>query len=352
MSPTENKALILEAPKTPFVIQTKPVSKPGPGEVVVRVEAAGLNPADWKIQINGAPWVRLPGILGLDGAGVIEEIGEGVESVKTGDRIFFYGLVSPGAEAFQQYVRISSDLLVKIPDNLSFDDAASIPLGVATSFSGLYAPKSDKQGGGAGLTPFYKEGGAGKYAGKPFVLFGGATSMGQYALQFARLSGFSPIIVTASEHNTDLLKSLGATHVIPRSLPLSSFASEVAKITAAPVEVAFDAIGSPESQKAGLEVLAPNGTIVLLLPPTQESRDIAGSKHFAHVFGAFTLPLTKALGAGVAKHFPKYLEEGAIKPNRVRVLPNGLAGVQEGLDLLRDGKVSGQKLVVRPQETP
>ncbi|EIN05617.1 NAD(P)-binding protein [Punctularia strigosozonata HHB-11173 SS5] len=315
MAPTEQKALVLEAVKSPFVVQTKPVSEPGSGQLIVRVEASALNPGDWKVQE------------------------------------MFYGLVSPGASSFQQYPLVPEGLVVKIPSNINFDEAASIPLGLATSFTGLYAPKYDRQGGGAGLTPFYEEGGAAKYVGKPFVLFGGATSMGQYAIQFARLSGFSPIIVTASEHNTDLLLSLGATHVLPRSLPLSSFASEVAKITTAPIEIVFEATALPELQRTGLDLVAPNGTLVLLSPPTEEVRESAGSKHIAHVFGAFTHPINQPLARGVAEHFPRYLEEGFIKPNRVRVLPNGLAGVEAGLELLRTGKVSGQKLVVRPQET-
>lgn len=92
----------------------------------------------------------------------------------------FYGLVTPGSSSFQQYALVSSELVIKIPSSLGFDEAASIPLGLSTSFCGLYAPKSDQQGGGAQLTPFFEEGGSGKYAGKPFILFGGATSMGQY----------------------------------------------------------------------------------------------------------------------------------------------------------------------------
>jgi hypothetical protein len=92
----------------------------------------------------------------------------------------FQGGFPPESAAFQQYALVPSDFVIQIPSNLSFNEAASMPLGIATSFLGLYAPRSNKPGGGAGLTPFYEEGGRGKYNGKPMVVLGGATSMGQY----------------------------------------------------------------------------------------------------------------------------------------------------------------------------
>lgn len=87
MPPTEQKVLVLDAVKAPFTVQTKPVDKPGSGQLVVRVEATGLNPADWLIREYGVPWVTLPGILGLEGSGVVEEVGEGVENVTPGERM-------------------------------------------------------------------------------------------------------------------------------------------------------------------------------------------------------------------------------------------------------------------------
>jgi NADPH:quinone reductase-like Zn-dependent oxidoreductase len=94
----------------------------------------------------------------------------------------FQGGLPPESAAFQQYALVPSDFVIKIPSNVTFDEAASMPLGIATSFLGLYGPRSDKRGGGAALTPFYEEAGKGKYAGKPMVVLGGATSMGQYGI--------------------------------------------------------------------------------------------------------------------------------------------------------------------------
>jgi NADPH:quinone reductase-like Zn-dependent oxidoreductase len=198
MPPAEHKVLVLESHGSPMVVHSKPVPVPSAGQLLVRIEATGLNPADWKIRKRGVPWFKVPGPLGFEGAGVVEEVGDGVERVVSGDRMFvdihpllamclvscyirlFQGIIPPDASTFQQYALVPSDFVIKIPSILTFDEAASMPLGIATSFVGLYAPKSDKQGGGAGLTPFYEQHGKGKYAGKPIVVLGGATSMGQY----------------------------------------------------------------------------------------------------------------------------------------------------------------------------
>jgi NADPH:quinone reductase-like Zn-dependent oxidoreductase len=124
-----------------------------------------------------------------------------------------------------------------------------------------------------------------------------------------------PIIATASSHNTELLKSLGATHIIPRSVPLSSFASEIAKITSEPIEIVYDAVSFPDTQAAGLDVLAMSGTLVSVGPPTEESKEKAGSRHIAHIFGSFALPGNQEFGYALAESLPAYIADGSFKAN-------------------------------------
>lgn len=79
--------------------------------------------------------------------------------------------------------------VTQIPENISFDQAASVPLGLATATIGLYTPAEGR--GGAGLVAPWKEGGRGKYAGQPIVIFGGSSSVGQYGESFpCELGGF------------------------------------------------------------------------------------------------------------------------------------------------------------------
>jgi NADPH:quinone reductase-like Zn-dependent oxidoreductase len=87
MHPAEHKVLVLESYGSPMVVHSKPVPTPGPGQLLVRVEATGLNPADWKIRKRGVSWFKVPGPLGFEGAGVVEQVGDGVERVVSGDKM-------------------------------------------------------------------------------------------------------------------------------------------------------------------------------------------------------------------------------------------------------------------------
>jgi hypothetical protein len=237
-----------------------------------------------------------------------------------------------------------------------------------------------------GLTPPWTAGGKNKYAGQPFVVCAASTSVGQFGacarsapahahsrachavVQLAKLSGFSPIIATASPANFALVKALGATHVVDRKL-LGSLGAEIAKITSAPVAHAYDAWSGPETQQALHDLLAPGGRLALVLHQQVTARD--GKKLF-FVHGSVHLPANRALSVGIFGALEGLLAEGAIKvrsqsplkswrdcradspdtqPTAVEVLPGGLAGIVGGLERMAADKVSGKKLVVRPQET-
>ena len=87
MAPSTQKALILDAKLGKFGINTIPVPKPGPGQILVKIKAAALNPVDWKVQKYGVFVDTYPAILGTDIAGDVEELGEGVTDLKKGDRV-------------------------------------------------------------------------------------------------------------------------------------------------------------------------------------------------------------------------------------------------------------------------
>lgn len=87
MTPNSQQALWLTTRQGAFAVQPTPVYKPGPGEILVRVEASALNPVDWKIQSYGIFIEEYPAILGVDLAGVVEEVGEDVKDLKRGDRV-------------------------------------------------------------------------------------------------------------------------------------------------------------------------------------------------------------------------------------------------------------------------
>jgi NADPH:quinone reductase-like Zn-dependent oxidoreductase len=131
-------------------------------------------------------------------------------------------------------------------------------------------------------------------------------------IQFAKLSGFSPIIATASPANFELLKSFGATHVIDRKLVVS-LKAEVAKITAEPVEYAFDTWSDAESQRAVHGLLAPCGRMAVTEP--SEIKDLDGKTIF-HVFGVVHVEAHRKLGASLFGALESMLAEGTIKVPR------------------------------------
>ena len=87
MAPPQQKVLHLTRKQGPFEVHTADVPKPGPGQILVKVEATALNPVDWKIQVHGAFVEEFPAILGSDAAGIVEELGEGVVGFAKGDRV-------------------------------------------------------------------------------------------------------------------------------------------------------------------------------------------------------------------------------------------------------------------------
>ena len=95
--PKTQKALFIESPKGAWIVGPHPVHTPAAGEVLVRVEAAGLNPVDWKIQAYSIDFLQYPTVLGSDGAGTVEALGEGVGNLKIGDRVYVFRVRLPSS---------------------------------------------------------------------------------------------------------------------------------------------------------------------------------------------------------------------------------------------------------------
>ncbi|KAI0741737.1 GroES-like protein [Daedaleopsis nitida] len=310
MAPSTQKALVIPEPKQPWKLVTdRPVQAPGPKHVLIKIVAAALNPADWKVQ----------------------EVGSEVTNVAKGDKVLF-----PGA-TFMQYTVVPADFVAKIPDNLniSFDEAASVPLTLNTVLTGLWS--HHPQATSVDFAAPWEEGGLTKYVGQAALVTGGSSSVGQFAIQIAKLQGFSPIITTSSLKHTDF----GATHILDRSLAPEAILAELSTLTAGkPLLYAYNAIGEDALHHLAYDAVAPGGALVLVDPQTSAlDAKIARDKEAG-------LALKK-----IAKTLTEWLRTGVIVPNRIEVLPGGLAGIPKGCDRMRDNKVSGIKLIVRPQET-
>jgi NADPH:quinone reductase-like Zn-dependent oxidoreductase len=181
------KAVIFDKYGGPDELYVGEVAEPhaGPGQIRVAMRASGVNPADWK-QRSGAlaqvmP-VELPKILGYDGAGVVDEVGDGADA-SVGDEVFGFGIGYTAAE----YALF--DDFAKKPSGLSFEEAAGYPVAVETSVRAIEL---------LGLQPS-----------QTLLINGAAGGVGAAAVQIARARG-ARVIGTASEGNHDFLRELGA----------------------------------------------------------------------------------------------------------------------------------------------
>jgi NADPH:quinone reductase len=220
------RALIVEAASGPF--QSREIGKPvaGAGEVLVRVCASGVNPLDLKIRAGAADHARhsLPGILGIDLAGVVEAVGQGVETFKPGDEIYgMTGGVGGVQGSLAEYAAVDARLIARKPGNLSMREAAALPLVAITAWEGLV----DRVHVGPGQT---------------VLVIGAAGGVGHIAVQMAQARG-AKVYGVDRDDAADYLRSLGAVP-IDRRKPVAEYVAELTD--GAGFDVVYDCVGALE----------------------------------------------------------------------------------------------------------
>jgi NADPH:quinone reductase-like Zn-dependent oxidoreductase len=199
------KAIICTRYGPPDVLQLKEVAKPAPkdDEVLIRVHAASVNSRDWRRMRANPFFIRLMGggllrpkntILGADMAGRVEAIGSNVKQFKPGDEVFGYLPSATGRGTFAEYVCANENAIVLKPANLTFEQAAAVPLAAITALQGL----RDK----GNIQP-----------GQKVLIQGASGGVGTFAVQIAKSFG-AEVTGVCSTRNLELVRSLGADHVI------------------------------------------------------------------------------------------------------------------------------------------
>lgn len=326
-----------------------------PGEVAIKITATAINPVDWKMRDYKIFLKDYPAILGSDAAGEIADFASDVSGFAKGDRVFFQGIIGNyDSSTFQQYCKMPAHLVAKTPKNISDDEAAGILLATMAALTGFY----DSTGYGLAPPP-WEQGGDKAGAGKAVVVVGGSSSVGQYAIQLARLSGFSKIITNASAQHHERLRSLGATTVLDRTTKSSpeDFAQAIGDT---PLAFVFDAISETPTYLTAIGLLRATQKVetalIVSVSPGELEEDVGKAigeepkVEIKQILGIGSEPRLRHIAEPAAKFLggdQGVIARGKFVPNAVTVIPGGLKAVEEALKKNKQG-VSGTKVVLRP----
>jgi NADPH:quinone reductase len=251
------KALLLEDKGKVFEMKVGTVEKPVPakGEILVKIYATGLNPVDYKTGNGGNPNWTYPHILGLDSAGIVEEVGTDVTNIKVGDRVVYHGdLTKKGG--FAEYGVTTAHTVSLIPEDISFEDAAALPTAGYTAYQALFHKMHASEG-------------------QTILVHAGAGGVGGFAIQLAKNAGLT-VLTTASSANHEYVKSLGADYAI--DYHEEDFVEKTLEITnGLGVDLILDTVGRENADKS-LKALSFNGQIAFIAGPPNVNDAIS----FAH----------------------------------------------------------------------
>lgn len=219
-------------------VQERPDPPVGPGEVRIAVKAAGINFADTLARTGlYADSPKVPCVVGYEVAGEVESLGDGVESVKPGDRVVAGTRFNGQAEL----VTVPENMVYELPETLSFEEGAAFPVNYATAQAGLVVM--------GGLS-----------AGERVLIHAAAGGVGISATQIAKRIG-AEVFGTASGSKHDAIREQGVDHAI--DYRTQDFADEVRRITGGEgIDVAFDALG-PSSFRKDYRLLRQGGRLVM-----------------------------------------------------------------------------------------
>ncbi|SDE31964.1 NADP-dependent oxidoreductase [Glycomyces harbinensis] len=277
------RAVVITAFDTEPVLTDLAVPEPGPGEVLVRLAAAGVNPFDWKViegAMRGAVDHDFPLVLGSDGAGTIERTGEGVTDFTAGDRVFGPFMdVEHGRGSYAEYAIAKAAKLARLPDTLPFDLAAAMPTACAAAYTFVE---------GTGVGP-----------GQTLLVNGASGGVGQAAVQLAAAQGVH-VIATTDPDTADYLLDLGASETI--DFTAAPTAEQVRDAHPDGIDTIVDLISPTDLIEPIALLLKPNGSIVssngALENELLASHGLRGANLYANMAPATLEFLAEAVEAG------------------------------------------------------
>ena len=325
----EMLALMVDSANGPLRLTSVARPAAGAGQVLVKIAASGVNPLDLKIRAGQGAHARqpLPAILGIDLAGTVAQIGEGVEGWAVGDEVYAMATGIGGVPgSLAEYAAVDTQLLARKPANLSPREAAALPLVLITAWEGLV----DR---------------ARVQSGQRVLVHGGAGGVGHVAVQLARAFG-AEVYATGSAHSRAVIEGFGATFIDYQQSTVEQY---VAEHTAGEgFDIIYDTVGGA-TLDASFKAARMHGGHVLSCLGWGEHSLAPLSFRAATYSGVFTLlPLLSGQGR---EHHGRILAQAAqlIEAGQLRPLLDpqrfSLQTAEQAHERLRTGAAQG-KLVV------
>ncbi|GAA5933161.1 zinc-binding alcohol dehydrogenase family protein [Sporobolomyces koalae] len=351
--PPTQSALLVHGPRQAYQLESTPIpTLNSDDEVLVRVEAVGLNPVDYKSVLYNFALPVLPALNGRDLAGTIVKIGSRVERYKVGDRVF---AVSTNyrdyrTSSFQQYAVASEHCLGLAPPSVSIEQSAALGVGASTAAIALssalgltirnFASFAWNDGSEGELDPATLPPRAER--GDYILVWGASCVTGYFACQFARIAGLRVIAVACEKKHGERLQAIGVDHVVDRHDPVQAIA-EVRALTGDSLKLALDCVGAQTAAYAQ-EALSSTGEswiVGLSGLPKQLRSGVHG-----RAVPIKTFHTNARVGRGLMRLIEDLIESDELVLPSVTVIEGGLAAVNEGLDKLRTGQISFGRIVV------
>jgi NADPH:quinone reductase-like Zn-dependent oxidoreductase len=274
----------------PEVLRYEDVDRPRPaaGQVLIRVAATSFNPVDAAIRsgfLQQVFPVALPHTPGIDVAGTLAEIGEGVAGWSVGEAVVgFLPMTEDGASA--EFVLAPAELLTGAPTSIPLGDAAALPSASLSAWQALFEQADLK-------------------AGQRVLVNGAGGGVGGYALQLAKQAG-ATVIATASPRSRDAVEALGADRIVDYT------ATAVTEAISEPVEVVLNLVNAPESDLAGLtDLVSDGGVLVSTTSPVRDDpgRDVRSVRLFVRSDAGQLATIVERVDSGelrvdVSERFP------------------------------------------------
>ncbi|GAA0433806.1 NADP-dependent oxidoreductase [Lentibacillus halophilus] len=308
------KAIVMQQYGHADVLNYTEIDEPElkPNDILIEIKATSVNPVDWQIREGYLQQMipyEFPLIIGWDAAGVVKKIGSNVSKFSVGDDVYSSpDMMRNGTYA--EYVAVNEDMVAKKPHNLTYEEAASIPLAGLTAWTCLVDVAKITEG-------------------ERVLIQGGAGGVGSFAIQLAKAYGCW-VATTGSSKNTDFLKQLGADQVI-------NYEEENFEDVLSPVDVVLETIGG-DVQNRSFKVMKKGGRLT--------STTTAPDEQLAKDYGVNAYQVSMGRDGETLQKMAELIEAEKIKPVVEHVM--NLSDVKEGHRISATGHARG-KIVLKVQ---